>query len=72
MASKAFAKGWAIGVAPFDTYSNPHFLPTYFHIAHWSWEETTRLDESIPVERIWAKTESRISNSLMGHGVQTH
>ena len=72
MVGKAFFKGWAIGVAPFTTYMNSHFLPIYFQIAHWSWEETTRLDETILVERIWVKTMSGTSNGLMGHCVQTY
>ena len=51
MASKAFVKGWAISAAPFNTYSNPHFLSFCFQTAHWSWEENRKLDE-IPMERI--------------------
>ena len=72
MASKALFKGWAIGIAPFSTYSNPHFLLICFQTTHWSREETRRLDKTILVERIWVKTQSGTSNGLMGHGVQTH
>ena len=61
-----------IGVALFGTYINHHSLPIYFQIAHWSWKETRRLDETIPVERIWARTMPKTSTGFVGHCVQTY
>ena len=49
VARKAFVKGWEIGIAPFNTYINPHFLPIYFQTAYSRWEETRTLDETIHV-----------------------
>ena len=72
MASEAFVKGWAIGVALFSTYSNPYYLPICFQTTHWSWEEARRLDEAILVKRIWARTVPGTSNSLIRRYVQTH
>ena len=52
MAGKAFVKG----CCSIQYLQQSHFVHICFQTAHWSWAEARRLDETIPMKRIWVKT----------------
>ena len=56
----------AVGVVAVSIPCSPRISSLSTQVASGNWKETRRFNEAAPMERVWAKTNSQASHSLLG------